>query len=382
MRSVPLLGGAMWLAFVGAASAQTTYTAVVSCNDAEVRAGPNDNPQLYVTNRLKRGSAVQVVEELGNGWLKIRPPAGSFSWISANAVQHVVPNQPNWMVVGPADVRVAVIVGTDFKKDVPSQIEGSRLSRGAQVISIGPARVDEQGAWLPIESPPGEFRYLRADVVTRSDGSPIVRTGGLPAAAPGSMLAAKPVVSTPLPSMTDCETFWKQATDAERAGNIPTAIDLYDRAAASGQGIHPELVQQARDRASWLSARASVPAHSTFTSTAVPSADFRLTSSPAAPPNVQLAGPVGVYTTATRPQAPTVATTGPGRLRRAGRFVEGRTTYVLESYQGRLLYYVTAEPGVNLEPFINQNVEMFGPAGYNGELRANYMRVEHVQMAR
>jgi hypothetical protein len=360
MRSVLLVGGVVGLVFVEPAAAQTAYTAVVNRDDAEVRAGPSENPQLYVTNRLARGTAVQVVEELGNGWLKIRPPAGSFSWIQTGFVQQVTPNQPNWMVVGAADVRAAVIVGTDFKKDVPSQVEGSRLARGAQVTALGPARVDEQGTWLPIEPPPGECRYLRADAVTKNDGS--VPAGPAPLA--GATSSAKVTGVPPaLPSatMTDAEALGMRAAQAERAGNIAVAIDLYTRAAAAAQATNPELARQASNRAYWL---AHPPPYSTFTP-------------PPAPPNVQLAGPVGVYATTTAQPA---VSSGPGRLRRAGRMLEGRTTYVLESSLGRPLFYVTPEAGVELEPYLNRNVELYGVSIYSGDLRANYMRVERVQV--
>ena len=169
MRSVSLLGGLLWLTFVGTAGAQSVaYAAVVSRDEAEVRAGPNENPQLYVTNRLVRPTPIHVVEELGNGWLKIRPPAGSFSWIGTNFVQLVVPNQPNWMVVGSPDVSAPVIVGTDFKKEVPSQIVSSRLARGAQVTSIGPARVDEQGRVAADRAAAGRMPLPRAPTPSRA----------------------------------------------------------------------------------------------------------------------------------------------------------------------------------------------------------------------
>ena len=377
MRSVPLVGAVAWLAFAGASFAQTAYTAVVSRDEAEVRAGPNENPQLYVTNRLRRGTPVQVVEELGNGWLKIKPPAGSFSWINTRFVEQVAPNQPNWMVIGHPDVRVPVVVGTDTKKDVPSQIEGSRLSRGAQVTGLGPARVDDEGAWLPIEPPPGEFRYLRGDAVTRSDGT----------APPGPPVAAAKVTPVANASgssgaaITEAEALGMRAAQAERDGNTTLAIDLYTRAAAAAQGSSPELARQASNRAYWLRQGVNATLHSTFTPSPLPPGDVRLTASP----SVQLAGPVSVYSTTPRPgdlgapQSPPLVSSGPGRLRRAGRCVDGCTTYVLDSLQGGLLFYVTPEQGVELEPYLNRNVELIGAAVYSGELRANYMRAQRVQ---
>ena len=372
MRYVPLLGGAVWMTLVGSAAAQTAYTAVVNRDDAEVRAGPSENPQLYVTNKLKRGTPVQVVEELGNGWLKIRPPTGSFSWINTGFVQQITPNQPNWMVVGTADVRAAVVIGTDFAKPVASQIEGSRLARGSQVTALGPARVDDQGTWLPVEPPPGECRYLRADAVTKGDGS-------IPAGPPptvGTTSSAKVVGTAPVTpgaTMTEAEALGMRAAQAERAGNIAVAIDLYTRAAAAAQTTNPELAKQASNRAYWL---AHPPAYSTFTPSPALTAP-----TPPAPPSVQLSTPVGVLAATTgTPQPMPPAPSGPGRLRRAGRMLEGRTTYVLETNLGRPLFYVTPEPGVDLEPFINRTVELYGVSIYSGELRANYMRAEKVQL--
>ncbi len=70
---------------------------------------------------------------------------------------------------------------------------------------------------------------------------------------------------------------------------------------------------------------------------------------------------------------------GPGKLRRAGRVLEGRKTYVLESSANYPMLYVTPGPNVDLDPYLGQFVELFGPAVYNGDLRANYMTVMRVQ---
>lgn len=69
----------------------------------------------------------------------------------------------------------------------------------------------------------------------------------------------------------------------------------------------------------------------------------------------------------------------PGRLRRAGFFVDGKQAYVLEDSTGRPHLYVTAQPGVHLEPYINRIVTLTGPTVYRGDLRANYMTVVQVQ---
>src|SRR5262249_26937456 len=70
-----------------------------------------------------------------------------------------------------------------------------------------------------------------------------------------------------------------------------------------------------------------------------------------------------------RPPQPTMR----GHLRLAGRCVDCRRTYVLESSQGQVLTYVTALPGVDLEQHVNRNVELTGPVCWRGDVRANYM---------
>ena len=295
---------------------------------------------------------MDVVEELSTGWLKVRPPAGSFSMIETRHIAQIAPNQPNWVVQ--TDGNVGVYVGTDVPKDKPSLIEGCRLVRGAQVVGVGPARMEGSLTYLPIEAPAREFRYLHADAVQRANNLTVVSGQG-PAGSASQL--------------TEAESLWLRAEQAERNGSVVEAINFYTQAAEKAQTAHPELALQARNRAYWLqeSLRGT---HSTFTPSPLPAGDYRLT-------------PVSQGVQINRPVATTVAnasgqraSTGPGRLRRAGRSVDGRLTYVLDALDGRSFYYVTPEPGVDLEPLLNRNVELFGSAIYSGELRANYMRVD------
>jgi hypothetical protein len=41
--------------------------------------------------------------------------------------------------------------------------------------------------------------------------------------------------------------------------------------------------------------------------------------------------------------------------------------------------YVTGMPGLNLEPYVNRVVELFGPMVYRGDLRTNYMTASQVR---
>ena len=68
----------------GAAAAQD---AVILLPSAEVRSGPSD--KFYPTSKLLKGDHVTVLREAkdAQGWLEIKPPTGSFSWIKAKYVQ-------------------------------------------------------------------------------------------------------------------------------------------------------------------------------------------------------------------------------------------------------------------------------------------------------
>ena len=60
---------------------------------------------------------------------------------------------------------------------------------------------------------------------------------------------------------------------------------------------------------------------------------------------------------------------------------DAQRTYALDNAQGIPMYYVSAQPGVDLEPSLNRYVELFGRMEYRGDLRANYMIVSRVQPA-
>src|SRR5262249_28798662 len=137
----------------------------VAADVAEVRALPSTAAPSYVTNRLRRGAAVEVVEAMDNGWVKVRPPQGSFSYINARFLEHVVQDLPN-LVVTCDDKEVEVFIGSEVVASHRPTVCGVKLKRGAQVTSIGKPIEDAEGAWMPIEPPPSEVRYLPAGALS------------------------------------------------------------------------------------------------------------------------------------------------------------------------------------------------------------------------
>ena len=65
------------------------YTTTILTDSAEVRSGPGS--KYYATSRLRRGQTVTVHRHDPGGWHMIAPPAGSSSWIPANAATKTSP---------------------------------------------------------------------------------------------------------------------------------------------------------------------------------------------------------------------------------------------------------------------------------------------------
>lgn len=421
MQAIPVLGGILILALAQAGTApKPIYQAAVLLPEAEVRCLPGTGGQIYSTNRLHQNQLVQVVRERPDGWLEILPPPGSFSWINKRQVTSF-PNHPdNWVVNADRLDKVPVFVGSDINPGTRGTVVGVQLPSGYQMPrALGRAEVsDHEGTWLPIEAPLGEVRYIRSEAVAKS-GTPVasgVSSPALPASRPPNAYTAS---ASPLgfpapasgisPPATDAERLWQQAQQAERAGNINEAIQLYSQLASQTSGASHDLAMQGLNRAYWLrqsqrnASQPSVPPVQPALVSATPASDTR-NGNPGATPAVRLNTPGGTGTVSSfTPQgtAPAVSqsfrppsandppwqavtaegyrSSGPGRLQRAGRLVDGKRSYFFQSSQNYPALYCTPNKDLDLEAYLDQNVELIGPAIYRGELRANYMIVVDVK---
>jgi hypothetical protein len=367
---------------------------VVSVPEAEVRCGPTDDPKMYRTNLLHQGDRVEVIEEIKpGGWLAIRPPRGSFSWINARFLQHIDPHQSNY-VVTQEDAPVPVIYGSPFIPDHRPNVTGPRLTRGHQVRSLGPTLSDAEGSWMPIEPPAGEVRYLRAENVSKVQPAPTRTT----VAAAGSFKNGPPAPTPP----PDGDALWRQAEQAERTGRIADAIRLYELAGEANLHVNHARAEAALRRAEWLRNGGNPPSGSAFypdrelrppgdpraaaapyegrvyslpTNTGGAAAPTQLIgSAPASPPGQLCAAPSAAPPVWGDSSAPVgYPSSGPGQLHHS------RVGYLLVSGSGRPVYYAAGQPGLNLEPYVGRNVELFGPISYRNDLRAYFMTVVRVQ---
>jgi hypothetical protein len=400
MRSALVLGCVILLAAVDAPAAPEAPrpTPLASSDiryiirDVEVRSGPSD--QFYATNLLRRGDKVEVLHE-SEGWLVIRPPEGSFSWIDTRYLQNVVPRQPNF-VVTPTGAAVPVFIGSSIYRGNPTK-EGARLQRGTQVRSIGaPQRApDGRSDWMPIEAPAAENRYLPAAAVIKEPPAQTIATVRTSALAP--------VVSLPAPPLNP-DLLWRQALQAESERRIPDAIRLYEAAGEANRTVNPDRSIAAYERARLLqTGRTSAGATSAFVParTDLDSGGLRIPATPVvtAPTGWNSGQPAAPAVPAGAPAVPgrldphslpasawQSGVHGPGWtptgwLRRGYRVVERERTYVLEDSQGRPLYYILPQAGLDLEPHVGHNVELYGSLVYHGELRTWLMTATGAQAA-
>jgi len=421
MRCARLIGGAVWMLAMSltAHAGSAPFQATVIVPEVEVRCLPSASANSYATSKLRQGAIVEVLEEKEGGWLAIKPPPGSFSWVQTRFLQRPYLNAPSGVILGEGvEVRLGSSV-VDRRPDV-FQV---RLPRGAQVVILNGPRAydDETGGWVMIQPPEREVRFIPADAVkaaspvqTVSSAAP---TGGSFKSAPSGV----PSVGTqPLQAgmegvhSTDHvpveDPLWLQAKQAEKEGKFAEAEQLYLQLAR--QTPDHNLCIRCYNHIHYMKARIQVVAPGTTATTApvaspVSTSETRLVPTAAIPyPQVVKPAPPAMaqatsqYTyirepatssgrtaPATAPAATPVAnppapagpqTVGPGLLVRAVSPVAGQQAYMFDRGEGQPIFYVLASPGVNLESYINSRVSITGPIAYHQGYRREVLTAVQV----
>ena len=371
------------------------FTARIILPNAEVRSGPGSDSKLYGTNNLKAGDVITVVQERPDGWLAIRPPDGSFSWVQSKYLQRIVATQPNYLVQTNDGNKVPVYIGSAVLNTKPT-LESARLTRGSQVKSLGAAQSDGKENWIPIVPPENELRYIRCEAI----GKQAVQANPAPAAVPAT--PPNPVSSNAIVNANsavpncDANQRWSQAISAETAGQSTEAIRLYSQIGQDFACSQPMFASQAYGRAVWLrdcaskgktnTVQACAPGQPKLTNKAlVQAVSNSQNNAPTAPIG---SAPVANMVPQSNGPSPTPVKSinsgsgsgmGPGFLRKAGRPQSNEPSYYIESQQGRPLIYLAPAPGQNLDLFINQRVEVSGPTTYRSDMRAYVMTVYQIQ---
>jgi hypothetical protein len=139
------------------------YTAYVCVEQAEIVAGPGH--RFYATDRLPRGMKVEIYREEPSGWLAIRPPEGSFSWVPAEFVERLEDKnlakvkEPTGAYVGTSVEHVS-----EYQQQVT--LKAGEL---VQVIAekTAAASAGKERKWLKVAPPAGEYRWIHLRDVSR-----------------------------------------------------------------------------------------------------------------------------------------------------------------------------------------------------------------------
>jgi hypothetical protein len=369
MRPVFTVGGmTLMLALATAAHAQSLpYDTNVAVPEVEVRSGPT--MKFYPTNRLRQGDKVTVLKVEGD-WLGIKPPAGSCSWIETKSLDSIGPNRA---MVREADVKV--FLGSTLVPDEPSVFQ-RKFQRGALVVVLEEKpQVRKDGErMVPIEPPTDEVRWIPANAVRASTA--LVSTSARPNVPATPTANPAPATS---PASTD-DQMWAEAQQAERAGNIGGAIKLYDELCQRTANSNPNLAMQCANRSHYLrngwrdptlgSSQAGRPTDAYYPGAGP---DGRLVPRPS-----YGYGQPAASNGAAADTPPPAPGSYRGYLRRAGFQVDGQATYALEDSRGQPQLYVSGQVGVNLEPYHDRLVEVFGPLVYRADIRIYYMTASNV----
>lgn len=331
---------------------------------AEVKVFSAPGQGTLATGVLRRGAVVEVLRDRGDGWLEIVPPEGSYSWINDRAVE----NRGSALLVA-GRTAVPLRVGSMDLHDRPTNAIAGEVQPGTLLVPFKSTPIlAEGGRWWKVLPNPSERRYLQQSAVQPAGTA-------VPAQEPEQRNA------TPVPPSEDrIRSLWHQAHDFENAGNLREAIRQYDELAR----VATEETQRmnALNRAEYLRNRLrgvpAAPQGRPEPQRQPPNA------SPAVQPRAQPGKPgVPNYPVGTAPptglgNATGSTVTAVGRLDGTMFSIDGRPAFALVSSQGLPRMYLTAEPNLRLEEFLNRNVEVSGVATYRGELRVNHLRVTQV----
>lgn len=342
MRLPRLISTAVMMLCLGnviqAQTAPAASLATITVPEVEVRSGPS--PEFYPTMKLRQGTPVKIVGEAKGDYLPIEPPKGSFSWICD---RFILRNAGGTATVKEnAEIRA----GSSLPPaDREPNAKTADLIPATLVIILRdpdgkisrPMDAKDGSRWWPIAPQIGkEVRYIPKDAV--------------------NVQQAVQNVTPPPDAGKPKDPTLLQAEQAEREGKTADAIKLYEQV-ANNPATPPDLRTLCQNRIQALR-------------------NGRMVS---APPGYTTGKPVTAV-----PASRTTVVPGiqryPGRLRRAGFFIDGVQAYVLEDSQGRVQMYLTPQPGMDLVPFCNRNVILHGAPGYRGEIKHYFMIATRIEM--
>jgi len=374
--------GASWLS---AEETQFPYKAYVTADEVYVRSGPGRN--YYPTDKLTKGAEVEVYRHDPGGWCAIRPPKGSFTWVSGRYLQ---PQKKDLGVI--TQQGVSARVGSAFS-DIRDVIQ-VRLDKGepVEILEAVQVGVGQSQIWYKISPPSGEFRWVSAKYIDPDYPHNGLRKTG----AAGD--AAKDA----------------GGQNGSEDASTRDAVVPFGRLATGPRGISPQEYQAELDRCaltlsmmvveeptvwSFETLRPRVESLLDHAQTAVERGQARLLLSKIARfediklryqaviamrEETEQSGRFFSSLRRTMREAREYVDTqsgeydGQGVLQRVRSEKPGDPRYALLDERGRVRYYVSPAPGVNLHNYVGQPIGVTGTRGYLTDQKVQYIMARHV----
>ena len=163
MRHPILLSAMVCLVAAIPARAQSfPAEAVILQKEVEIRSGPGKS--FYPTSKLNQNDKVVVLREVKDqpGWLEIKPPDRSFSWISGKSIKQV--DARHAYVDCAPDRPVSTYAGSRVVDLQPTR-ESMKLTAGTVLVIVDPPLSVNGETWFPVQPNPSEVRYIPVEAV-------------------------------------------------------------------------------------------------------------------------------------------------------------------------------------------------------------------------
>ena len=400
-----------------AVAESSPYQARVIVAGAPVHSGPGDN--FYPTDTLTEGESVEVYREKPGGWLAIRPPEGSYSWVAERD-----------LII--KDGGVAEVIKDDVASRIGSLLSDRhnaaqvRLKKGESVEVLGEESLNGE-KWFKIAPPAGEFRWIQASVVERigpvekrevSPGSPataavatasneIQQTSGTAAAITPAPAATSDSGAPPLVPITKAADPSASAvpnspsaavTPASRAPSASAGAGETPATQASGDlsrelaAVELRLSRMAaaptnlwnterleRDTAQLMGRAKTQAERDAVRVTQDKINRFAEIGRRANPTSVNLGGAgSGDPRTAAAAAAPGGPYDAVGILRPVVSRRPGAPQFALVDERGQVITFVTSTPDLNLQAYLGRRVGVVGNRGYIPELQRSNVTAARV----
>ncbi len=349
------------------------YTAYVNSGDVYVRSGPGRD--YYPTDKLQKGQKVDIYRHDPGGWYAIRPPHGSFAWVSRRHIE--LDSDGTATVTTP---RAVARVGSAFS-DARDVIQ-VRLDKGEKVEVIeSPA---DESTWCKIGPPSGEFRWVFSKFVDRDLPDDLAEDERH---APRDVRLASgqsDVPSSARPADKDDNQHGQRPHNSTNRSSTDRELDRIDLALSA-------MVVQ--DIPAWsfddLNLRAETALREAQTTDERGRARVLMSKLARFDDIKRRHEAIHARGTVDR-QAPARAATDPAAAADMGRYdgigrlspviseKVGGPQYALVDSTNAVVSFITPAPGVNLRPYVDRYVGVNGQRGYLTELQRQHINVQRV----